>query len=40
MVMNDPVGLDAACMPPHDIPGEPIADYLPKGKGGKATVSW
>ncbi len=35
MVMNDPAGLDAACMPPHDIPGEPIADYLPKGKAAK-----
>ncbi len=32
MTINDPETLDAACMPPHDIPGEPIKDYLPKGK--------
>lgn len=35
MVLRDASTLDAACMPPHDIPGEPVADYLPKGKGGK-----
>jgi len=35
MVMSDPAGLDVACMPPHDIPSEPIANYLPKGKGSK-----
>lgn len=35
MVMRDTSGLDAACMPPHDIPGEAVVEYLPKGKGGK-----
>ncbi len=32
MTIRDPDALDAACMPPHDIPGEPIKNYLPKGK--------
>jgi 2,3-bisphosphoglycerate-independent phosphoglycerate mutase len=27
--------LQAVCTPPHDIPGRPVADYLPKGEGGK-----
>jgi 2,3-bisphosphoglycerate-independent phosphoglycerate mutase len=26
--------LQAVCTPPHDIPGKPVADYLPKGPGG------
>jgi 2,3-bisphosphoglycerate-independent phosphoglycerate mutase len=25
--------LQAVCTPPHDIPGQPIAEYLPKGPG-------
>ena len=25
--------LEAVCTPPHDIPGQPVAGYLPKGKG-------
>jgi len=25
--------LDAICTPPHDIPGKPVADFLPKGAG-------
>ena len=25
--------LEAVCTPPHDIPGQPIAGYLPKGQG-------
>jgi 2,3-bisphosphoglycerate-independent phosphoglycerate mutase len=25
--------LEAACTPPHDISGRPVAEYLPKGKG-------
>jgi 2,3-bisphosphoglycerate-independent phosphoglycerate mutase len=25
--------LGAACTPPHDIPGKPVADYLPQGTG-------
>ena len=25
--------LEAACTPPHDIPGQPVAAYLPKGPG-------
>lgn len=35
MVIKDPLALEAVCMPPHEIPSEPVADYLPKGKGGK-----
>ncbi len=35
MIIRDPIALDAVCMPPHDIPGEPVADYRPKGKGGR-----
>jgi len=26
--------LKAVCTPPHDIPGMPVADFLPKGEGG------
>lgn len=35
MVLGDPKAVEAVCMPPHDIPGERIADYLPKGKAGR-----
>lgn len=28
-----PETLKAACTPPHDIPGQPVADYLPRGEG-------
>ncbi|HPF37839.1 MAG TPA: cofactor-independent phosphoglycerate mutase [Phycisphaerae bacterium] len=35
LVMKDQSTLDAVCMPPHDIPGETIADYLPKGRAGE-----
>jgi 2,3-bisphosphoglycerate-independent phosphoglycerate mutase len=27
--------LDAICTPPHDIPGQPVAGYLPKGPGSR-----
>jgi 2,3-bisphosphoglycerate-independent phosphoglycerate mutase len=27
--------LGAACTPPHDIPGQPVADYLPQGPGSR-----
>jgi len=27
--------LKATCTPPHDIPGQPIADFLPKGPGSE-----
>ncbi len=33
MVISDPLALDLSCMPPHDISGEQVAKYLPKGKG-------
>jgi 2,3-bisphosphoglycerate-independent phosphoglycerate mutase len=33
MVIRDKTALDVSCMPPHDIPQEPVAEYLPKGKG-------
>ncbi|MES0329491.1 MAG: cofactor-independent phosphoglycerate mutase [Dehalococcoidales bacterium] len=29
-----PETLEAVCTPPHDIPDEPIAGYLPQGQGG------
>lgn len=35
MVSGDPSGMDVSCMPPHDIPGEPVESYLPQGKGAK-----
>ncbi|HIJ60192.1 MAG TPA: cofactor-independent phosphoglycerate mutase [Nitrospirae bacterium] len=30
---------DIECMPPHDISGKPINDYLPKGDGAKYLIS-
>ena len=33
MVIRDKAVLDVSCMPPHDIPQEPVAEYMPKGKG-------
>lgn len=33
MVVRDAELLEASCAPPHDIPNERVADYLPKGKG-------
>lgn len=35
LVISDPEALEVSCMPPHDIPGQPVAEYLPKGKGAK-----
>ena len=35
MVTGDPASMEVSCMPPHDIPGEPVAEYLPQGKGAK-----
>lgn len=35
LVISDPETLEAVCAPPHDIPGEAVADYLPRGRGGK-----
>lgn len=35
MVIRDQTTLEASCMPPHDIPQEPVAEYLPKGKGSE-----
>lgn len=35
MVIRDPESLDVSCMPPHDIPGESVDDYLPKGKAAR-----
>ncbi|MFQ5429177.1 MAG: cofactor-independent phosphoglycerate mutase [Phycisphaerae bacterium] len=35
MVIRDPSALEAVCMPPHDIPGEAVAEYLPQGRGGR-----
>jgi len=30
--------IDAICTPPHDIPGKPVADYLPKGPGSHLLI--
>ena len=35
MITTDPAAMDVSCMPPHDIPGEAVAGYLPKGKGAE-----
>ncbi len=32
-IAGHPDTLNAVCTPPHDIPGQPIADYLPSGPG-------
>jgi len=34
-ISGHPEVLEAECTPPHDIPGKPIAGYLPRGKGSK-----
>ena len=31
--------LEAVCTPPHDISGQPIAEYLPKGKGSEILLN-
>jgi 2,3-bisphosphoglycerate-independent phosphoglycerate mutase len=33
MTMKNATGVKVKCTPPHDIPGEKIAGYLPSGKG-------
>lgn len=35
MVMREPDVSDVSCMPPHDIPGEAVEAYLPKGKAAR-----
>ncbi|HKQ49098.1 MAG TPA: cofactor-independent phosphoglycerate mutase [Phycisphaerae bacterium] len=35
LVLRDPTTLEVACMPPHDIPGEAVSEYLPKGKAAE-----
>lgn len=35
VVVSDPSVLDVACIPPHDIQGEPVRDYPPKGPGAE-----
>jgi 2,3-bisphosphoglycerate-independent phosphoglycerate mutase len=37
VVKNGPERLD--CTPPHDIPGEPLSAYLPKGEGADFLIS-
>lgn len=34
-ISRHPETLQAICTPPHDIPGQPIAAYLPKGPGSE-----
>ena len=35
MVIEGQADMRAECTPPHDIPDQPIADYLPKGRDAK-----
>lgn len=35
MILREPGAMDVSCMPPHDIPGERIEAYLPKGKAAR-----
>jgi 2,3-bisphosphoglycerate-independent phosphoglycerate mutase len=35
MTIRDPGAIDVACMPPHDIPGEPVDSYQPRGGSAK-----
>jgi len=35
MVIRDPDAMEVSCMPPHDIPQEPVGEYQPKGKGAQ-----
>jgi 2,3-bisphosphoglycerate-independent phosphoglycerate mutase len=39
MVIGDPELLDVACMPPHDIPNEAVAEYQPKGRSAARLIS-
>ena len=32
-IKGHPETLEATCTPPHDIPGKPVADFLPQGPG-------
>lgn len=34
-IKGHPGTLEAICTPPHDIPGQPVAGFLPKGSGSK-----
>ncbi|MBN1176125.1 MAG: cofactor-independent phosphoglycerate mutase [Dehalococcoidales bacterium] len=34
-IKGHPDTLQAVCTPPHDIPGRPVEEYLPKGAGGE-----
>lgn len=35
LVTRDPEAMEVSCMPPYDIPGEAVAEYLPKGSGAR-----
>jgi 2,3-bisphosphoglycerate-independent phosphoglycerate mutase len=35
MTIRDPGAIDVACMPPHDIPNEPVDSYQPRGGAAK-----
>ena len=34
-VIDDPTTLEVSCMPPHEIHGEAVEEYLPKGKAAR-----
>ena len=34
-IKGHPGTLDAVCTPPHDIPNQPVAEFMPKGPGSK-----
>ncbi len=35
MILKDAAPYEVVCTPPHDIPGQPIGEYLPRGDGAK-----
>ena len=37
-ITDHDIALDAVCTPPHDIPGKPIAEFMPRGPGSAILV--
>lgn len=35
LVLGGAADLELACAPPHDIPGQPVAEHLPRGRGAE-----
>lgn len=38
MLASDAMDMDLTCQPPHDIPGEPVAQYQPRGAGADRII--